>query len=66
MLGILYYYQVPQMASQKTKAAGLKALVASFRRVGCPFCTSRLDACNCCLDAETCRSTTPDLACLVT
>ena len=47
MLGMLYYYQVPKMASQKTKAAGLKALLASFRQVGCPFCTSHLDACNC-------------------
>jgi len=47
MLGMLYYYQVPKMARQKTKAAGLKALLASFRQAGCPFCTSHLDACNC-------------------
>ena len=37
MVGILFYYEVPNMARQKMKAAELKALVAKFRRVGCPF-----------------------------
>jgi hypothetical protein len=36
MLGLLWYYEVPQMASQKNKAAGFKALLATFRQVGAP------------------------------